>query len=43
MSADEATRIVQEILNMEIAQVITKEAALVAIKKVDFYKDLLAA
>ena len=40
---DEATRVVQEILNMEIQKVITKKQAIAAIKKVDYYKDILAA
>ena len=43
MSVDEATRVVQEILNMLVQGVITKKAALVAIKKVPHYTELLAA
>ena len=40
-NVDEATRVVQEILNMEVQKIITKEQAIVAIKKVEYYKDLL--
>ena len=43
MSVDEATRVVQEILSMEVNQIITKEQALVAIKKVPHCADLLVA
>jgi len=42
MSVDEATRVVHEILNMYLNEVITKEAALAAIKKVPHYTELLA-
>ena len=43
MSVDEATRIAQEFLNMQAQDVITKEEALAAIKKVPFYSEYLAA
>ena len=42
-NVDEATRVVQEILNMEVQKVMTKKQALAAIKKVEFYKEILAA
>jgi hypothetical protein len=42
-NVDEATRVVQEILNMELQKVITKKQAIAAIKKVEYYKDILAA
>jgi len=42
-NVDEATRVVQEVLNMEVQKVITKKQALAAIKKVELYKDILAA
>ncbi len=42
-NVDEATRVVQEILNMLVQRVITKKQALTAIKKVEFYAEILAA
>jgi len=40
---DEATRVVQEILNMQVQGVLSKKQALAAIKRVEFYKELLTA
>jgi len=38
---DEVTRVAQQILNMQVNGIITKEQALVAIKKLDVYKEIL--
>ena len=38
---DEVTRVAQQILNMHVNGIITKEQALVAIKKLDVYKEIL--
>ena len=42
MSVDEATRVVQEIINMQENGMISKEDAFAAIKKVPHYSELLA-
>jgi hypothetical protein len=41
-NVDEATRVAQQILNMEVQKVITKKQAFAAIKKLEFYKEILA-
>jgi len=40
-NVDEATRIAQQILNMQVQKVISRKQALAAIKKLEFYKELL--
>jgi hypothetical protein len=42
MSIDEATRVVQEILNMQANNIITEEQALAAIMRVPHYTEILA-
>jgi len=42
MSIDEATRAVQEINNLFVNGIITKEKALAAIKKIPYYDELLS-
>lgn len=42
-SRDEATRMVESTLNMYREKLITKEEAVVAIKKVPYYSDILSA
>lgn len=41
ITVDEATRMVHEILSMSIQEIIPKEDALIAIKKIPYYYDIL--
>ena len=43
MSADEATRMAETLLNLKREDVITKEECLAAIKKLDSYSKVLVA
>lgn len=40
-SIDEYTRVVQELLNMLVQGVLTKKQTLAAIKRVEYYKEIL--